>query len=156
MINYIWDSWTDALSYSSSIGDGIYFTGGQTVWRHLCGNETLLSGEHHGNSHMKGWGKTLGEPGLPSTGLHRVRHNWSNLAAAAAYLLGFPGGSTGKETTCQWRRLGFKPWARKIPWRRAWQPTPVFLPGEFHEQRNLVGYSPWGHKRVGHKLVTKG
>ena len=37
-------------------------------------------------------------------------------------------------------------WVRKIPWRRKWQPTPVFLPGEFHGQRNLVGYSPWGHK----------
>ena len=34
----------------------------------------------------------------------------------------------------------------KIPWRRAWQPTPVFLPGESHEQRSLAGYSPWGHK----------
>ena len=38
------------------------------------------------------------------------------------------------------------PWVGKIPWRRAWQPTPVFLPGKFHEQRSLVGYSPWGHK----------
>ena len=34
----------------------------------------------------------------------------------------------------------------KIPWRREWQPTPVFLPGEFHGQRSLAGYSPWGHK----------
>ena len=32
------------------------------------------------------------------------------------------------------------------PWRREWQPTPVFLSGEFHEQRSLVGYSPWGHR----------
>ena len=32
------------------------------------------------------------------------------------------------------------------PWRKAWQPTPVFLPGEFHGQRSLDGYSPWGHK----------
>ena len=38
----------------------------------------------------------------------------------------------------------FDPWVRKIPWRRAWQPTPVFTPGEFHGQRSLVGYSPWG------------
>ena len=38
------------------------------------------------------------------------------------------------------------PWVRKIPWRRAWQPTPLFLPGKFHAQRNLVAYSPWGHK----------
>ena len=36
---------------------------------------------------------------------------------------------------------------RKIPWRRKWQPTPVLLPGEFHEQRSLAGYSPWDHKK---------
>ena len=33
-------------------------------------------------------------------------------------------------------------------WRRKWQPSPVFLPGEFHEQRGLLGYSPWGHKEL--------
>ena len=43
----------------------------------------------------------------------------------------------------------------KIPWRRKWQPTPVFLPGKAHGQRSLVGSSPWGHKRVGHDLATK-
>ena len=65
---------------------------------------------------------------------------------------GFPGGTSGKEPGCQCRRLkrcGFDPWVRKIPWRRAWQPIPVFLPEESHGQRSLVGYSPWGH-RVGH------
>ena len=41
------------------------------------------------------------------------------------------------------RRPGFDPWVRKIPWRRKWQPTPVYLPGESHGQRSLVGYSPW-------------
>ena len=41
---------------------------------------------------------------------------------------------------------GFNPWVRKISWRRTWQPTPVFLPGKSHARRNLVGYSPWGHK----------
>ena len=54
-----------------------------------------------------------------------------------------------KKPACQFRRLkrlGFNPWVRKISWRRAWQPTLVFLPGEFHGQRSLVGYSPWGHK----------
>ena len=40
------------------------------------------------------------------------------------------------------------------PWRRKWQTTPLFLPGESHEQRSLVGYSPWGH-RVRHDLATK-
>ena len=50
----------------------------------------------------------------------------------------------------QWRicgRLGLSPWLEKIPWKREWPPTPVFLPGEPHGQRSLVGYSPWGHKK---------
>ena len=42
----------------------------------------------------------------------------------------------------QFERPGFNPWAGKIPWRRAWQPTPVFMPGKSHGQKNLVGYSP--------------
>ena len=46
------------------------------------------------------------------------------------------------------KRLGFNPWVGKIPWRRAWQPTPVFLPGESHVQRSLVGCSPGGHKEL--------
>ena len=41
---------------------------------------------------------------------------------------------------------GFDPWAGEIPWRREWQPTPVFLTRESHGQRSLAGYSPWGHK----------
>ena len=44
------------------------------------------------------------------------------------------------------RRLGFNPWVGKIPGRRAWQPTAVFLPEESHGQRSLVGCSPWGRK----------
>ena len=43
---------------------------------------------------------------------------------------------------------GFDPWVRKIPWRRKWQPTPVFLPGKSHGQRSLVGYTLWGHKEL--------
>ena len=64
-------------------------------------------------------------------------------------LWGFPGGASGKEPTCQCRthkRLGLDPWVGKIPWRRARQPTLVFLPGESHGQRSLVGYSPYGRK----------
>ena len=41
------------------------------------------------------------------------------------------------------------PWVGKIPWRRKWQPTPVILPGEFHGQGSLAGYSPWGCKESG-------
>ena len=46
------------------------------------------------------------------------------------------------------RDEGFDSWVGKIPWRREWQPTPIFLPGESHEQRSLVGYSPWGCKEL--------
>ena len=49
----------------------------------------------------------------------------------------------------------FDPWVEKILWRRKWQPIPVFLPGKSHGQRNLVGYSPWGHRRVRHDVATK-
>ena len=51
-----------------------------------------------------------------------------------------------KESTCQCGRCRFNPWIRKIPWRRAWQPTPVFLSGESHGQRSLAGCSPWGRR----------
>ena len=66
-------------------------------------------------------------------------------------LFGFPGGSDGKASSyIQYRRAGFDPWVGKIPWRRKWQHTPVFLPGKSHGQRSLAGCSPWGHKRVRH------
>ena len=68
----------------------------------------------------------LGSP--RRAGIPALRMNWGDLCG---------GGSGGP---------GFDPWVRKIPWRREWQPTPVVLPGESHGQRNLVGYSPWGHK----------
>ena len=53
--------------------------------------------------------------------------------------------ASGKEPACNARdiiRCGFHPWVRKSPWRRTWQHTPVFLPGESHGQRSLVGYRP--------------
>ena len=63
-----------------------------------------------------------------------------------------------KESTCQCRRskrCGFNPWTRKIPWRRARQHTPVFLPGESHGQRSLAGYSPWDRKRLKPNCMTE-
>ena len=69
----------------------------------------------------------------------------------------FSGGASDKESTCQCRRHerpGFDPWVGKIPWRRAWQATPVFLPGESHGQRSLVGCSPWGFKESDMAEVT--
>jgi len=55
----------------------------------------------------------------------------------------FPRWLSGKASTCQYRsqrRHVFNFWVRKIPWRRGWQPTPVFLPGDSHGQRSLMGY----------------
>ena len=69
----------------------------------------------------------------------------------------FPGGPSGKEPAGQCRRhkrYGFDPWIRKIPWRRKWQPTPVFLSGESHGQRSLAGYSPWGRTESDTTEVT--
>ena len=67
-------------------------------------------------------------------------------------LLAFPGGVRGKEPTHQCRkhkRCGFDPWVRKIPWKRAWQPTLVFLPGESHGQEP-GGLQSLGSHRVKH------
>ena len=58
-------------------------------------------------------------------------------------------GSNGKENSCNAGDLpGFNPSVRKIPWRREWLPTSAFSPGEFHGQRSLADYSPWGHKEL--------
>ena len=65
------------------------------------------------------------------------------------FVRGFPGGARGKEPTCQCsrhKRRGFDPWVRKMPWRRAWQTTPGFLPEKYHGQRSLVGYNFINHK----------
>ena len=67
---------------------------------------------------------------------------------------GFPRGSATKQPP-QGRRPGLDPRSGQEGPRRRWQPTPVFLPGESHGQRSLVGYSPWRHERVGQDWVTK-
>ena len=95
------------------------------------------------------------EPGgLQSMELQRFRHDWatntlhskltSSLRSEFYMLWCFPGGTSGKEPAYQCRRCrrhGFSPWVGRILWRRAWQPIPVFLPGEFHRRWSLVGYS---------------
>ena len=80
--------------------------------------------------------------------------SWSRDQTHVSCIVGFFTLWTTREapSTCQCRRCqrhSFDPWVRKIPWRRKWQPIPVFQLGESHGQRSLVGYSLWGHKRVG-------
>ena len=74
--------------------------------------------------------------------------------------MGFPGGTSDKEPVWHCsiagdiRDAGFNLWVGKIPWRKKWQPTPVFLPGESHGQRSLAGYSPLGDKELDMTEVT--
>ena len=63
-------------------------------------------------------------------------------------LWSFPRWLSGQESTLQCKRCVFNPWARKTSWKRARQPTPVFLPGESRGQKSLSGYSPQGHKEL--------
>ena len=72
----------------------------------------------------------------------------NSLCILCIEISGFTDGSDSKESASNGRRTGFDPWVGKIPWRREWQPTPVFLPGKFHGQRSLAGYSPWYHKEL--------
>ena len=72
------------------------------------------------------------------------------------YNSGLPRWQSGKESACQCKRCkkcGFDLWVGNIP--RKWQPTPVFMLGKFHGQRNQVGYSPWDHKEWDMTKVTE-
>ena len=79
--------------------------------------------------------------------LYRLSHQGSQryISCPKAGCRGFPGGASGKESAHQFRRhkkCRFDLGVRKMPWRKAWQPTPVFLSGQSHGQRSLMGYSP--------------
>ena len=94
------------------------------------------------------WTEKLGR--LQSMGLQRLRHDWAT--NPSLHFMGFEGlpwWLSSKESACQCRRYGLIPGSGKVPWRREWQPTPVFLLGKFHGQRRLVGYSPRDHKEWG-------
>ena len=83
-----------------------------------------------------------GDPGLiPGLG-RSPEKGW------ASVFMGFSGGSDSKESTCNVRGPGFDLWVGKIPWRREMLPASVFWPREFHGQRSLAGYSPWGRKEL--------
>ena len=102
---------------------------------YLCGLETQIQKERNGGS--------------SSQELPRVDFAvW-----AFIYMLeGFPDGSGIKNLPAvqETQRHGFHAWVRKMPWRKQWQPTPVFLLGEFHGPRSLAGYSPYGSQKVRH------
>ena len=103
----------------------------------------FLPGESQGWGSLVGcrlWGRTESCPSSSKSFSLSLSLSW--------YIIGFPGGASSKESTYQHRSwlirdaVSINPWVRKIPWRRPWQPSSVFLPGESHGQRSLVGYSP--------------
>ena len=99
----------------------------------------FLPGEFHGQRSLVGY-SAWGHKESDAT-------EWTTLSLFT--FTGFPGGASGKNPPAnsgRHKRLGLDPWVRKIPWRRAWQPIPVFLAGESHGQRSLAAYSPWGLK----------
>ena len=102
---------------------------------------------------------TLSDPmdcSLPGSSIHGIFQarvlEWDAIAFSAQGALG-----SSKEPDCQCRgckRQGFDAWVGKIPWRRKWQRASIFLPGRFHGQESLVGYSPWGRKETGLKRFS--
>ena len=92
----------------------------------------------------------MGPGVMQSMGLQRVRHDWVTKHQHSQ-------STSGKGPDCQCRickRLGFDPCIGKI-WRRAWQPTPGFLPGESHGHRSLAGYSPQDYKQLSNQGFYK-
>ena len=112
----------------------------QDTWVQSLGQEDPLEKGMATHSGILAWKiPWTEEPGkLKSIESPTVRHNW----ATNTFTFIFLGGSEIKNPSA--KRLRFDPWVRKIPWRRKCQSTPVFLPGESHGQRSLVGFSPWG------------
>ena len=76
--------------------------------------------------------------------IHLLNKYSFDLFKEAGKEISLPRWLSSKESACQCKRHGFDPWVRKIPWRREWQPTLVFLPGKSHGQRSLEGYTVHG------------
>ena len=90
--------------------------------------------------------------------LFLIYFTYSSLYLLVPYPKRFPGGASDREPACQCRRHkrhGFDPWVEEIPWKRTWQLTSVFLPGESHGQRSQAGYSPQSHKELDTSEVTQ-
>ena len=94
------------------------------------------------------------------TTVHEVVKSQTQLSMMMIYrrawsLTALPWWLSSKESACQCWRCGFNSWFGKIPWRRKWHPTPVFLPRKSHGQRSLAGCSPWGRKESDRTEHTK-
>ena len=99
-----------------------------TKYSKLLGGTVLLTGLYH----------IMAERDLRNRQIQPLGHKMGSECLNCITKLWLPRWLSGKESACQFRRRGFDPWVRKIPLRREWQPTPVFLHWEFHGQRSLV------------------
>ena len=135
------------------LGKGSSFSGTGSKPRTVLSH---LANESSGGGSVRTAGRPPTAPAIASlpwgcSGVSRADQAWGGPGPLMGFpgQVGFPSGSSGKEPACQCRRHkrpGLHPWVGKIPWRKACQPTPVFLPEEARGQRSLVGYSPRGHK----------
>ena len=131
--------------------------GTQETQARSLGREDSLEKEMAPHSSVLAWKiPRTEEPGrLQSMGPKSIRCEWAHAYSITSYYTILWGTSlVAQWRIClQFRTPGFDPCVGKIPWRRAWQPTPVFLSGKLHGQRSLAGYSPWGC-RVRHDWAT--
>ena len=124
-------------------------------YEHICLNTSPNSPQHITKPYLTSLGISFWQQGI------NTPQPWGSSSDCIWYLIdrtqGFPSDSVVKNVPVmqEHRRCGFDPWVGKILWRRAWKPTPVFLPGESHEQKSLEGYSPWGHKELDRTEVTE-
>ena len=107
-------------------------------------NSEKLTGEDNGNPFQYSCLENPMEGGAWEAVVHGVAKSRTRLSNFTSL------NSDSKESTCNAGDLGPTPESGRFPWRRKWQPSPVFLPGESHGQRSLMGYSPWGLLRMGH------
>ena len=131
---------SDPFSHWKQWVKGIIF---KSIWRHQTSKTTAACGPDIPERRWKLWDK------LPLSCLWPSRYLLIHKGREASLL------AQGKESTWRYRRCGFGPWFRKITWARKWKPTPVFLSGESHGQRSLVGYKSIGLQRVRHHLASK-
>ena len=85
---------------------------------------------------------TTSQNGMDTVRVQNRQYTLPNFTQEYSRRMGFPGGARGKKPVCQCKRHkrhGFDPWVRKNPWRRAWEPAQIFLPGEPRGQRSLAG-----------------
>ena len=122
---------------------------GKFLWRREWQSTPIfLPGEFHGQRSLVGyspWGHK------ESDKTERLTFPLFQVSESAIWFcstrdMGFSWLLRWSRICLQCRRPGFNPWVGKIPWRREWQSTPIFIPGEFHGQRSLEGYSPLGCK----------